>query len=188
MQLIITKLIWDAWNIDHIARHKVVPSEVETATSDTNAVFLQGYKSRVLVLGKSGSRLLTVVLQPHRAKGEYYVVTARDMAKKERDHYRLKQTERKKMKYHYKKKNQIPKFASVQEEAEFWDTHDAGDYLTEFKEIKAVYDPSGATKTTISVRLDEGLKTQLKRVADQYDISTSSLVRMWVVDRLRAIS
>lgn len=76
----------------------------------------------------------------------------------------------------------------MQEEAEFWDTHDAGDYLTEFKEIKAVYDSSGATKTTISVRLDEGLKTQLKRVADQYDISTSSLVRMWVVDRLRALS
>jgi len=74
----------------------VVPSEVETATSDTNAVFLRGYKSRVLVLGKSVGRLLTVVLQPQRAKGEYYVVTARDMAKKEREHYRLKKIERKK--------------------------------------------------------------------------------------------
>lgn len=95
VHLIITKLIWDAWNIDHIARHNVVASEVEKAMSDTNAVFLQSYKSRVLVLCRSGSRQLTVVLQPQRIKGEYYVVTARDMAKKEREHYRLKQTERK---------------------------------------------------------------------------------------------
>jgi len=43
---------------------------------------------RIMVLGKAGSRLITTVLNEQGSEGVFYVITARDMAKKERAFYR----------------------------------------------------------------------------------------------------
>lgn len=88
MDVNITKLIWDEWNINHISKHKVTPDEVEESLTDEHVVFLVSHTNRVLSLGSSGKRLLTVVLQQQKSKTHYYVVTARDMAIKERAIYR----------------------------------------------------------------------------------------------------
>lgn len=85
----ITKLIWDKWNTNHISKHKVTPAEAEESLTDKHVVFLVGYSNRVLSLGRSGKRLLTIVLQQQKSKTHYYVVTARDMAIKEREIYRI---------------------------------------------------------------------------------------------------
>lgn len=65
---------------------KVSPLEVEIALKDTKKQVLKTYKERLLVLGRAKKRLLSIVLALEE-KQNYYVVTARDMSKKERRFY-----------------------------------------------------------------------------------------------------
>jgi uncharacterized DUF497 family protein len=88
IELIIVELIWDDWNTDHIARHALFPEQVEEALRDENAVFLKAKQGRVMALGRAGARLIASVLNAQETEGLYYVITARDMVKKERAYYR----------------------------------------------------------------------------------------------------
>lgn len=81
----VNQLIWDDWNINHIKKHSVKPNEVEK-TLKSKIKTLKSYKERLLVLGRCGKRLLTIVLAKEK-NNKYYVVTARDMSKKERRYY-----------------------------------------------------------------------------------------------------
>lgn len=79
----IRSLIWDEWNVEHIKKHKVSVDEVEEVIGFRIKTF-KSYKGRILVLGNTEKgRLLTVVLALE-GRGKYYVVTARNMSKKER--------------------------------------------------------------------------------------------------------
>lgn len=83
----IKKLIWDKWNIAHIARHEVIPDEVEFACHNDPLV-QKGKKGRLLIIGQtSKQRWLTVILDAEEEKGIYYPVTARTASKKERKIY-----------------------------------------------------------------------------------------------------
>lgn len=84
--------------------------------------------------------------------------------------------------------SKIPKFKNLNEEAKFWDNHDIGDFMDELKIVKSVYHPTEENKTTMTIRLAPGLKKQVDKIAQSYDISTSSLIRMWMVDRLRSFT
>lgn len=79
----IEELVWDDWNIEHIKKHDVSVNEVE----ETCSLLIKTYKSyqkRLIVLGKTkNNRLITMVLMK-KSKGSYYVVTARDMSRRER--------------------------------------------------------------------------------------------------------
>ncbi len=88
IEITITQPMWDDWNIDHIARHTVVPEEVELSLSDPQAIFLQAKQGRLMILGLAKKRLITPVLNAQETIGLYYVITARDMSKKERAFYR----------------------------------------------------------------------------------------------------
>jgi len=79
----IRKLIWDKWNINHITKHNVTKDEIEELCNGKHKRQLT-YGKRYLILGriKSG-RALTVILAREKP-GKYYIVTARDMSKKER--------------------------------------------------------------------------------------------------------
>jgi uncharacterized protein len=88
IKITITQLIWDDWNIDHIARHDIVPEEVELSLNDPDAIFLQAKQGRVMILGRAKKRLIAAVLNAQEIRGLYYVITARDMSKKERAFYR----------------------------------------------------------------------------------------------------
>lgn len=72
----IVHLTWDSWNIDHIARHNVIPEEVEQVCH-TDPVTQKGKKGRLLVFGPTkDDRMLAVILDPEEEKGVYYPVTA----------------------------------------------------------------------------------------------------------------
>lgn len=86
-----------------------------------------------------------------------------------------------------KTKKIIPTFETLHDEAKFWDTHDVTDYMGELKVAEGVYAPVDETKTTMTIRLAPNLKEKIEKLAKSYDISTSSLIRMWVVDRLRQL-
>ncbi|MCX6783543.1 MAG: CopG family antitoxin [candidate division WWE3 bacterium] len=85
-----------------------------------------------------------------------------------------------------KKANKIPKFNNLKDEAHFWDTHDITDYLSELTPAKLSFKTGVEKKEVVTIRVAESLKKELTRVADCYDISPSSLVRMWVVEKLRS--
>ena len=77
---------WDEANINHIARHNVMPEEVEEACFN-NPLILRGRLSRYYALGQTDSgRYLTVIIQ-YKFKGTARVITARDMDKSERQRY-----------------------------------------------------------------------------------------------------
>lgn len=83
----VSQLVWDAWNIDHIARHDVTHSEVEDVCR-RSPIVLESYADRLLLIGSTAAqRLLAVVLQPLEP-GAYYVITARSASRTERQFYR----------------------------------------------------------------------------------------------------
>jgi len=85
-----------------------------------------------------------------------------------------------------KKDRKLPKFKSIKEEALFWDTHDVTDYIISDKPLNMAYDSKNERKETISLRMAPSLKKEIDKIAKTYDISTSSLVRMWIVDKLNS--
>lgn len=79
----IKKILWDDWNTEHIKKHEVTVYEVEEICSGKYKEQLT-YSNRIMVLGRTiGGRALAIILSEQQ-NGEYYVVTARDMSKKER--------------------------------------------------------------------------------------------------------
>ncbi len=81
-RIIIKKLIWDKFNVEHIKKHNVVKEEGEEVAKSLIAHKI-GKKGRFIAIGRSGTRLLSLVLS-RKDQGVYYVVTARDSSKKER--------------------------------------------------------------------------------------------------------
>ncbi len=83
--IVIEELIWDEWNINHIAKHSVTIVEIEQACKNQLKAYVS-YSHRVIVIGETDmARLLSIVLaESLEIKNSYYVVTARDISSKER--------------------------------------------------------------------------------------------------------
>lgn len=84
----IDRLDWDAWNLPHIARHHVIPVEVEEVAAGDMLVTLT-YKARLQLVGPTAAgRMLAVIIGPvPHQRGVYYVFTARPASRKERRAY-----------------------------------------------------------------------------------------------------
>ena len=93
MEKKLPKLLWDEWNTKHIVNHGVTAYEVEKAVKDKNAIYLEGKVGRQLLLGRFKKRLLAVVVNKDEKTSKMYVVTARDMDKKERKTYRKEKSD-----------------------------------------------------------------------------------------------
>lgn len=78
----IEQLIWDNWNKEHIKKHTVTIAEAEEAIQKVNA-HRKGYSGRIILIGRSGKRILAILVAPEENK-KYYPVTVRDADKKER--------------------------------------------------------------------------------------------------------
>jgi predicted DNA binding CopG/RHH family protein len=78
------------------------------------------------------------------------------------------------------KKNKIPEFKSLKEEAEFWDTHDTTDF--DFKPIKVKVAKN--LKHIFSVRFEGKTLSDLDAEASKKGLGTGALIRMWIKERL----
>lgn len=78
-----------------------------------------------------------------------------------------------------------PAFGTWEEEAAFWDTHDFTDYLDEMRPASARYVPNPNLSAGMTVRLDPADRETLGRIAAERGIGPSTLVRMWIKERLR---
>jgi hypothetical protein len=84
------------------------------------------------------------------------------------------------------KLSRIPDFKSVEEETEFWDTHDITDFLDELRPVRVRFSPNLSTGMT--VRLDPADREALGRIAAEQGVGPSTLVRMWIKERLRDLA
>jgi len=79
--------------------------------------------------------------------------------------------------------SRIPEFASRKEEAEFWDTHSTADFEEEFRPVKVRF--AKHLSEGITIRLDPETMTTLRAQAQGKGIGPTTLIRMWVLERLR---
>ena len=80
--------------------------------------------------------------------------------------------------------SRIPQFASIGEEAEFWDTHDLSDYWDEFQPVRVRVSPN--LTSVHAVRLDADDFEELAGHAQRLGIDPSTLARTWIKERLCA--
>lgn len=77
----------------------------------------------------------------------------------------------------------IPAFNNIEEEAEFWDTHDVTEFVGH--ELTPVeVNIGGDLAVRLTVRLDQADREALDRRARVKGVGPSTLVRMWVKERL----
>lgn len=75
-------LVWDEWNIEHIAKHGVTKVEVEEIFTMVLRA-KKSYKGRLMVFGKTKEKRLLAVVLEKQERG-YYVLSARNASRKER--------------------------------------------------------------------------------------------------------
>ena len=81
--------------------------------------------------------------------------------------------------------SRIPAFKTIEEEAEFWDTHDSSVFDDEFETVTDVRFVRSKRKQPITVRLDQDTVAALRRQAHRRGIGTSTLARLWIMERVR---
>ena len=87
-------------------------------------------------------------------------------------------------------RKQVPQFRSEKEEARWYSDHreDLHEYLdmdaAEVVDPEPAFDRGGMTQP-ISLRLPQRLLADLRRIAEQYEISYQLLIQRWLSERLR---
>jgi predicted DNA binding CopG/RHH family protein len=77
----------------------------------------------------------------------------------------------------------ISEFASIEEEAKFWDTHSTADYEDEFTPVRVRF--GKRLSSGVSIRLDPDTLEKLRTLAQEHGIGRTTLIRMWVLERLK---
>lgn len=77
----------------------------------------------------------------------------------------------------------IPAFTSYEEEATFWDTHDFTEFKNETHPVK-VRSTRGLSEN-VQVRFDTETDRELEVLAHQRGLKKATLIRTWVLERLR---
>lgn len=81
--------------------------------------------------------------------------------------------------------NEILQTDSIQELADFWDTHDLTDFDAELEEVD---EPVFDRQTTVTVRLDPDESRIVRALARLHGISHAQLITRWVVECIHASS
>ena len=76
----------------------------------------------------------------------------------------------------------IPPFKTLEEEANYWDTHSPVD---EMDEKTPIIVHRGQKSETLTVRFDPQDLADLREQADERGLGPTTLVRMWVREHLR---
>jgi len=78
-------------------------------------------------------------------------------------------------------RNQISKASTLEEIAEFWDTHSLADYWDETHEV--TFEVRAERRRRIT--LDPEVYTQVQKVARKRGVLPETLVNIWLVERLQ---
>jgi len=81
------------------------------------------------------------------------------------------------------KRSPIPEFATREEEAAFWDTHDISDYWDELRPTRARF--AKQLSEGITIRLDPETLARLRSLASEMGIGPTTLARIWILEHVR---
>lgn len=87
------------------------------------------------------------------------------------------------LEYPTQARGKIPSFHSLEEEAAFWDSHDVTDVLDDSARVAVVTDRGLVDRITL--RLDQEDRVALDRHARSLGVASSTLIRIWLKERLR---
>ncbi len=83
-----------------------------------------------------------------------------------------------------KSRDPLPEhFGSLEEAAEFWNTHDSGDYEEYFSDAECKFD---IRKRTHLISMDGSLYDEVRAVAKKKRIPADKLVSRWIKEKLRS--
>ncbi len=81
----------------------------------------------------------------------------------------------------------IPKFKSISEENDFWQTHDSVDYIDWSQAKQASFPHLKPSTKTISLRLPETLLNEIRILANKEDVPYQSLMKMLLAQGVNAL-
>jgi hypothetical protein len=81
--------------------------------------------------------------------------------------------------------SKIPQTDSIEELAQFWDTHDVTEFEDELEEVEEPVFDRGP-QAVMRIRLLPEQAEALKRIAESRGVDQADLVREWVSEKLRA--
>lgn len=86
-----------------------------------------------------------------------------------------------------KKKFNFPDFnkMSYKEEATWWDTHDLGEFWDELEDVDIVFELDKPRDETVVLRIQKEMKEQLDKLARSRGLNLSTLMRMWMMEKLQ---
>ncbi len=77
----------------------------------------------------------------------------------------------------------IPSFNNIEEEAEFWDTHDTTEFEDEFKPVKVRFAKN--LSEGFKVRFDPETADEIRMQAHEEGVGPTTFIRMLVIKALR---
>jgi predicted DNA binding CopG/RHH family protein len=83
------------------------------------------------------------------------------------------------------KDKKIPEMKSYQEMAEFWDTHDLGDYWEQTEPAEFEISPQARRRYLVSV--DRNILLRIQQLARKRGLTTESLVNLFLEQHLHEI-
>ena len=80
--------------------------------------------------------------------------------------------------------NQLPQSDSIQELAQFWDTHDLTDFENDLEEVtEAVFE----RETAVMVHLSSEDAVVVNEIAKAKGLNDSELIREWVAEKVHSL-
>ena len=85
-----------------------------------------------------------------------------------------------------KKINRLPDFEkmTLDEIANFWDTHNVTDYEDETEDVEIVFELNKPRTESLVLRIQRDIKERLEKVARSKGLYMSTLARMWLMEKL----
>ncbi|MCI0335572.1 MAG: BrnA antitoxin family protein [Planctomycetes bacterium] len=80
-------------------------------------------------------------------------------------------------------KERLPKTDSIEELAQFWDTHDLTDFEDELEEVPG---PVFSHDMTVTLRLPANDAAAVRKMAHSKGLAEAELIRSWVLEKLHA--
>ena len=86
-----------------------------------------------------------------------------------------------------KKKFKFPDFdkMSYKEEANWWDSHDWGEFWDELEDVDIVFELDKPRDETVVLRVQKDVKERIEKLARTRGLNLSTLARMWLMEKLQ---
>lgn len=85
------------------------------------------------------------------------------------------------------KTKNIPNFKNRKQEADFWDNHSFTSFLDQTKKVNLKVNLKAPKNDVLTIRLQPQLKKRMNELATEMGTQTSTLARMWLIEKLKTV-